>query len=334
MEAALDKVLILFRLLEAKDTFEAFYKSDLAKRLIMQRFASIDAENLFITKLKAECGSGFTSKMENMFKDIEVSKDVMRSFNESRYSSELGDVNLEVKVLTAYCWPQHVFEEVLLPSNLKQCQEVFGKFYLSNHFRGRCLKWQHALSTILIEAQLEPQKKKELHLSLFQGLCVLLFNDADKLSFGQILDKTNLSEKSLRVTLQSLACGKVRVLKKEPKGREVEDHDVFSVDFEKLISNPLFRIRVNNIHAKETVEENTKTHSGVFKDRQYQIDAAVVRIMKTRKTLSHANLIAQLFTQLKFPAKTQDLKKRIESLIDREYMERSKTDPNTYNYVA
>ena len=29
------------------------------------------------------------------------------------------------------------------------------------------------------------------------------------------------------MTLQSLACGKVRVLRKEPKGRDVENEDVF-----------------------------------------------------------------------------------------------------------
>lgn len=29
-----------------------------------------------------------------------------------------------------------------------------------------------------------------------------------------------------------------------------------------------------------------------------------------------------------------DLKKRIESLIDRDYMERDKENPNQYNYVA
>lgn len=29
-----------------------------------------------------------------------------------------------------------------------------------------------------------------------------------------------------------------------------------------------------------------------------------------------------------------DLKKRIESLIDRDYMERDKENPNQYNYIA
>ena len=98
-----------------------------------------------------------------------------------------------------------------------------------------------------------------------------------------------------------------------------------------------------------------------------QVDAAIVRIMKTRKVLSHTLLITELFQQvkssiswliagrlnpccqkrkpnifssyacpkqLKFPIKPADLKKRIESLIDREYLERDKNNPQIYNYLA
>ena len=72
----------------------------------------------------------------------------------------------------------------------------------------------------------------------------------------------------------------------------------------------------------------------VLQDRQYQIDAAIVRIMKTRKTLSHQLLISELMTQLKFPKQLADLKKRIESLIEREYLERDKADSKQYNYLA
>lgn len=86
-----------------------------------------------------------------------------------------------------------------------------------------------------------------------------------------------------------------------------------------------------------------------------------------RKTLSHNLLIGELFNQLTFPVKViskfsvktllmkicfrqifnnlfflfsfislqpADLKKRIESLIDRDYMERDKDNQNQYNYVA
>lgn len=59
-----------------------------------------------------------------------------------------------------------------------------------------------------------------------------------------------------------------------------------------------------------------------------QIDAAIVRVMKTRKTLSHKLLVAELLQQLKFPIRQSDLKKRIESLIDREYLERDDDNAN------
>jgi hypothetical protein len=50
-------------------------------------------------------------------------------------------------------------------------------------------------------------------------------------------------------------------------------------------------------------EEQKATEERVFQDRQYQIDAAVVRIMKMRKTLSHNLLISELYKQLSFPVK-------------------------------
>ena len=49
------------------------------------------------------------------------------------------------------------------------------------------------------------------------------------------------------------------------------------------------------------MEENEATTERVFQDRQYQVDAAVVRIMKSRKSLEHQALLAELFATLKFP---------------------------------
>lgn len=70
--------------------------------------------------------------------------------------------------------------------------------------------------------------------------------------------------------------------------------------------------------------------------------------MKTRKKLTHNQLITEVLSQLRFPVKAVDLKKRIESLIglliklnrqnfnfsERDYMTRDKEDTNIYHYVA
>lgn len=55
------------------------------------------------------------------------------------------------------------------------------------------------------------------------------------------------------------------------------------------------------------VEEQTTTQERVFQDRQYQIDAAIVRIMKMRKQLSHNLLVSELYNQLSFPVKVKHL---------------------------
>jgi cullin-4 len=124
----------------------------------------------------------------------------------------------------------------------------------------------------------------------------------------------------------------VRVLSKTPRGKEVDDGDSFEVN--DALNEPRFRIKVNAIQMKETPEEASVTNEKVFQDRQYHIDAAIVRTMKTRKTLTHTALVNELMAQLKFPARREDLKKRIESLIEREYLERDAAAPGTYNYLA
>ncbi|KQK12851.1 cullin-4 [Brachypodium distachyon] len=332
LEGILDKVLVLFRYIQGKDVFEAFYKKDLAKRLLLGKSASIDAEKSMITKLKTECGSQFTNKLEGMFKDIELSKEINDSFKQSSQARTKLPTGIEmsVHVLTTGYWPTYPPMDVKLPHELNVYQDIFKEFYLSK-YSGRRLMWQNSLGHCVLKVEF-PKGRKELSVSLFQSVVLMLFNDAQKLSFLDIKDSTGIEDKELRRTLQSLACGKVRVLQKTPKGRDVDDKDEFVFNDE--FSAPLYRIKVNAIQMKETVEENTSTTERVFQDRQYQVDAAIVRIMKTRKTLSHTLLITELFQQLKFPIKPADMKKRIESLIDREYLERDRSNPQIYNYLA
>ncbi|GMJ14199.1 cullin4 [Hibiscus trionum] len=332
LEGTLDKVLVLFRFIQGKDVFEAFYKKDLAKRLLLGKSASIDAEKSMISKLKTECGSQFTNKLEVMFKDIELSKEINESFKQSSQARTKlpSGIEMSVHVLTTGYWPTYLHTVLRLPHELNVYQDIFKEFYLSK-YSGRRLMWQNSLGHCVLKADF-PKGKKELTVSLFQTVVLMLFNDAEKLSFQDIKESTAIEDKELRRTLQSLACGKVRVLQKSPKGRDVRDDDSFV--FNDGFSAPLYRIKVNAIQMKETAEEKTSTTERVFQDRQYQIDAAIVRIMKTRKVLSHTLLITELFQQLKFPIKPADLKRRIESLIYREYLERDKNNPQIYNYLA
>ena len=323
----------VFRFIHGKDVFEAFYKKDLAKRLLVGKSASVDCEKSMLSKLKAECGAGFTSKLEGMFKDMELSKDInvgLRNYMDNMPNRREYKVDLTVNVLSMAYWPTYQPMEVVMPSHLAKYQEIFKKFY-HGKYSGRKLQWQPNLGHCVLKSHFK-SGQKELKVSLFQALCLLCFNSVDELTYNEVKAATNIEEKELKRTLQSLACGKARVIQKSPRGRDVASSDKFQ--FNRDFTHPLFHVKINQVQLKETNEEQKATEERVFQDRQYQIDAAIVRIMKMRKTLSHTLLINELFTQLKFPVKPPDLKKRIESLMDRDYMERDKENANQYNYVA
>lgn len=116
----------------------------------------------------------------------------------------------------------------------------------------------------------------------------------------------------LKRTLQSLACARYRVLCKNPKGKDINVGDSFAVNLG--FSHPKYRIKINQIQAKETKAENQQTHERVAADRNYETQAAIVRIMKSRKSITHAELVSEVITATKTrgvldPA---DIKKNIE----------------------
>ncbi|XP_023231926.1 cullin-4A-like [Centruroides sculpturatus] len=152
LERLLDKIMVLFRFIHGKDVFEAFYKKDLAKRLLVGKSASVDAEKSMLSKLKQECGAAFTSKLEGMFKDMELSKELMLAFKQYLQNiNPPGSINMTVNILTMGYWPTYQAMEVHLPAEMVQYQEIFKRFYLGKH-SGRKLQWQPNLGHCVLRA--------------------------------------------------------------------------------------------------------------------------------------------------------------------------------------
>ena len=341
----------IFVHLQAKDIFEAFYKRDLAKRLLWNRVVSMDVEKSFVSLLKAECGAGYTSKMEGMFQDIDWSREAMSRYKQTLPLSGSGDggVEMECQVLTTGYWPVYPqFPNLILPESLKIPQERFTNHYKTK-YQGRRMTWQYALGHCIVRANgLGKSKNKvyELVMSLCQSLVLIQFQSPEQeWTLPQLKQAVGIDDRvEVEKILVSLAMGKdgTRVLRKldydsEPGKKKkirasVDDRDKFCINMN-FDSNQR-RIRINNVMWKETKEERDKTVEAVSRDRLYMIDAVLVRIMKARKTILHQQLIPQVLEQVKVPCQPGDVKQRIESLIEREYMERDPKDRNRYNYLA
>ncbi|TIA65421.1 Cullin-domain-containing protein [Aureobasidium pullulans] len=334
VNAQLDQVLDLFRFVHGKAVFEAFYKKDLARRLLMGRSASADAERSMLARLKTECGAEFTHNLEQMFKDVELAREEMSSYkSRMEEREERPKVDLNVNVLSAAAWPTYPDVPVVVPADIKTAIDEYERHYKSKH-SGRKLDWKHSLAHCQMKAKFA-KGTKELVVSSFQAIILLLFNGIDAtthLTYDFIKSESGLPEAEVNRTLQSLACAKLRPLAKHPKGREISPTDTFTVD--PSFWHDKYRVKINQVQLKETKEENKETHERVAADRNFECQAAVVRVMKSRKTIGHSELIAEVITATRSRGvlDVKDIKKNIDRLIEKDYMERE--EGNMYSYIA
>ncbi|RLN72917.1 hypothetical protein BBJ28_00016468 [Nothophytophthora sp. Chile5] len=365
LDTRVTQIIALFRYLQDKDVFEEFYKILLAKRLLNSRGASDEAEKLVISKLKAECGYQFTSKLEGMFKDMSISKDLMELYRKSATSGLDGDgsgflvesavatTQLSVHVLTSGFWPTEMAPMCALPAELTQLTQTFETFYFARH-NGRKLAWMTNMGTVDMRASFQPgveegKRRHELSVSTYQAVLLMLFNQRSEWRFKELAERTRIDGKDLKRHLISLCTPKYKILLKSSKGKRIdEEADSFTVN--DAYKSKLHRVRIPLVSQKETSLMPAVAGMGasgmsnsadalpptVAEDRKHLVEAAIVRIMKTRKQMQHNQLIAEVTRQMagRFTPSPQLIKLRIESLIEREYLQRSAADRRMYNYLA
>ncbi|KAJ5101624.1 hypothetical protein NUU61_003846 [Penicillium alfredii] len=357
VDVLLDNGITLLRYIKDKDLFETYYKKHLSRRLLMKRSASMDAERQMISKMKMEVGNQFTQRIEAMFKDMTVSEDLTAGYKEHIKRSGDPDskrVDLEINVLTSTMWPMEMMANTkdgtvqlpcIFPREIDSLKQSFEKFYLDKH-SGRKLSWQASMGTADIRATFQRSSGKvqryELNVSTYALVILLLFNDVpdgESLTYDDIQARTRIPDHDLIRNLQSLAVApKTRVLKKDPMSKDVKPTDrfFFNHDFQ----SPFMKVRIGVVsggaNKVENQDQRKETEKKMNEERGGSIEAAIVRIMKQRKKLVHSQLMTEVLAQLsvRFVPDVNMIKRRIESLIDREYLERVSEEPPTYGYVA
>jgi cullin 1 len=340
VEEYLEKTVQLFSYLTDKDLFAEIYRNQLAKRLLNQRSASNDMERAMIGKLKLRCGAQFTAKMEGMLNDLAIGTDLSQNFEkfcrENPDKTGLGKMEFGVQVLTAGHWPTYKTVELTLPKIMQRCTQVYKEYYdgkgqLSN----RRLQWSYSLGNATIKGTFAKGKTYDIAVTTLQAVALLAFNgDNLTISFETLMESLGITEEILKRVMHSLSCGKFKVLKRISEGGgtdakgPIKITDIFSF-------NDAFTCQMRKIRIPMASLDDANSVKRVEEDRSIAIEAATVRIMKARKQLSHQQLVAEVLTQLSFfspPVKM--IKKRIEALIDREYLERDPENPTIYKYLA
>eukprot|EP00736_Rhodelphis_marinus_P010372 Rmarinus@m.27460 len=338
VDACIEDTLSLFRYIQNKDNFACYYQRHLAKSLLDRRTVSKEAERQVLAKLKVECGESFTATMEAMFKDIEVSDDLNVSFLEylRQHDETVQPVGLSVRVLTTGAWPISNDSYVKVPQCVVPICDKYRAFFLSNH-RGKKLSWCMLSGGSELVGRFGADLSDQYHVFCSPlAMCVLLkFNDTPTYTFEQIVAETGISSKELKDVLATLACGKKRMILKDPAELPVLESDRFHYNPNFSSHNKRFKLAANTILV-ESPQNAANTLHHVEDERGPQVEAAIVRIMKSRKTLDHVALVMEVTRTLApfFIPPPAAIKRRIESLLDRDYLVRDMPNARAYNYVA
>lgn len=352
LEEKLRQVITVFRYLTDKDVFQKFYTKFFGRRLIQGTSSSDDAEMSMISKLKEACGFEYTSKLQRMYQDIAVvSREQNEKFREDlKEKCDSLNFDLYVQILTSGSWPMQANNnELILPSELQVGVKKFQDYYYSK-FNGRKLTWLAHSS----KGELNAYCFKNNYVftaSTFQMAILLQFNHAESYKIEELATKLKVEIDLLKQVLALLI--KAKLLYDDTSTLHGKDDDQVSAqDARDLLESRLTpntrvslylgyknkKLRVN-IHVPlkaEVRQEQEKTHKNIEEDRKILIQASIVRIMKTRKTLNHQGLMIEVLNQLssRFKPSVPVIKRCIDILIEKEYLQRDQTSKDTYKYIA
>ncbi|XP_054724401.1 cullin-1-like [Uloborus diversus] len=322
----LNQVMIIFKYVEEKDIFQSFYSKMLAKRLVQQMNSSgnDDAEIIMISKLREACGFEYTAKLQRMFQDVCVSRDLNEQF---RKGSSTLDLDFSISVISSSSWPFQQSITFSLPQELEQSVQQFTNFYCA-HYSGRKLHWLHGMSRGELSARCF-DKPYTFQASTFQMAVLLQFNTCDRLSVSQLEESTGIKTEILMQILQALV--KLKLLK-VPDIKSVNQFSQVSLCLG--YRNKKLKVSINVPIKSEIKSEQETVQRHVEEDRKLLIQAAIVRIAKTRKVVKHHLLLTEVLSQLshRFKPKVSIIKQCIDILIEKEYLKRE--DKDSYCYVA
>lgn len=278
LENTLSQIMTVFKYIEDKDVFQKFYSRMLARRLVHTSSSSEDAETSMISKLKEACGFEYTNKLQRMFQDMQISKDLNTGFKEFEGNLEEVDKTLDASysILGTGFWPLTAPNtDFSPPPEIVKAYERFQKFYNQKH-SGRKLTWLWQLCKGEIKANYCKASKVPytFQVSTYQMAILLLFNESDVNTYEDISKATQLSSDVLDPSLGIFV--KAKVLLQVPEGAYTKDTN-FKLNYD--FKNKKIRVNLNIAIKADQKTEVDETHKTIEEDRKLLMQVSLDSIV-------------------------------------------------------
>lgn len=366
-DASFDAIVALVVYLTDKDVLERSLNRALSKRLLAGK-SNETRESSFIAKLKQRCGDSMTRNMEDMINDIHISDDTSTQFAawlKEKYPHVKASA--AVKVLKSNRWSGLAKVDMQPTAEWVPIIQGFSEWY-SAAYPTRALTWNYGqgqCTVVMNFTEKGRSKTCQLSLSMVQASVLLLFNESPTLSFEDIQQRLNITNtEQLGAAIAPLVYFKVfPLLVRKPMSTGSGDGDEEEGDAEKeaakakaskdkeeeiILKTDTFQLRViDKAPAKPSIaypastasatrREASDDRSRVMEERNTRMDLVIVRIMKSRNVVQHNELMEEVGKQLAhlFIVERRPFTQRIDSLIERGYMNRDENERTKYHYVA
>eukprot|EP00817_Percolomonadidae_sp_ATCC50343_P003541 CAMPEP_0117421920 /NCGR_PEP_ID=MMETSP0758-20121206/2871_1 /TAXON_ID=63605 /ORGANISM="Percolomonas cosmopolitus, Strain AE-1 (ATCC 50343)" /LENGTH=702 /DNA_ID=CAMNT_0005204245 /DNA_START=178 /DNA_END=2286 /DNA_ORIENTATION=- len=314
-EEFFEKNLNVYRIVRSKDEFMSYLEHYLAIRIVQKR-ADINSEEIFINQI-SELDRGITHVVVEMIKESKLEE----------LRKNINNISVNMMILSKKTFGRFNVEKKILFENvdpLKNVIQSIRKSY-SDNFSQRELTILPDFGTAEVTANGYGSQYNFKVTTLFMVI-LLTFNKEKKQSVRMIHEKTGIKENQIEFFLKKMVkgCKLFKVENEYYYPNEMYYSKSLKIDLTKLYTIGISKSEKNNLDVRIIAERNTI------------IEAIVVRVMKSHKKLSHEDLIQETIKQStgRFETKSSTIKRRIEDLIQREFLRRDEEDRKIYHYVA
>jgi hypothetical protein len=256
----------------------------------------------------------------------------------------LPPIDFNVTILTIGHWPVARMQDTVQLPEMQALQQRFSKWYVEK-FSNRVLKWVLSLGEVSVKMTMPDGKSYDIAMLPLQAVILRLFDELaaaeSPLSLADVHAKSGIAELDVvKRVLHSLCCQKYKLLLKSTESKNIGPRDAFRANAAFVNSTKRFRVAMATLddgggHGGTASDAaQAAVRKTMLEDRGFLIDSIVVRIMKARKRLSHAELLGEIVHQVTtFQPDPAMVKTRVGSLIERDFLERAEDDSKSYVYV-
>jgi hypothetical protein len=340
----------IFNCVPDKDVFIDIYSNLLASRILSLfnknntinqiNYFDLDLETNIIKVFEKECGNELVQKLNYIINDYNLNENeikekfssFLKEYNNTQ--NDNNDISMEksgilntqinIRILSSENWPSNIgSKKALLPEKLNKITNDISSFY-HKIYPGRILEFSLKSSYAILSTILPKTKINfDIKCNTFQAIILLKFNEI-------YYNHNNIIKKEDLISMLKFEANEdfFKYIKPFIERKVInEDKDCYSLNCDLDVQN-------GECLVFHTVEENEiKKKEKQEIDRTYPVDGTIVKTVKDNKTIMHKNLILKVLDALcNFSIKEEFIEKRINSLIEREIIFKSKQDPNLYVY--